>query len=234
MIWRISVLLIWFASTAGAVDCEDQILAGKSYTICKVDTVQTPPQLFLRDDDGQIYGSFAALPGSYAFAMNAGMYHADRTPVGLYVEDHHQMAPLIKGESYGNFGMVPNGVYCIGQDGAWVIETMDFAAKRPKCTYATQSGPMLVIDGNLHPRFAKGSSSLYIRNGVGTSEDGRHSYFVISNVPVNFYDFASVFRDVLNLRQALYFDGRISRLYAPALNRNDFGALMGPIIAVPN
>ncbi|MGV6839659.1 MAG: phosphodiester glycosidase family protein [Planktomarina sp.] len=234
MIWRISLLLIWLSTVAGAVDCADQVIKGKSYTLCKVDVTQTPPRLYLRDKAGQVYGEFSALPGPHALAMNAGMYHADRSPVGLYIEDGIQAAPLVQGKSYGNFGLVPNGVYCIGQGGAWVIETNAFAADPPACTYATQSGPMLVIDGTLHPRFIDGSTSLNVRNGVGTSEDGRHSYFVISNQPVNFFDFASVFRDELNLRQALYFDGRISRLYAPSLKRKDFGLPMGPIVAVPD
>ena len=91
---------------------------------------------------------------------------------------------------------------------------------------------MLVIDGALHPRFLAGSDSRYIRNGVGTSKDGRRAVFVISRNQVNFHDFASYFRDHLGLNSALYFDGNISRLHAPALGRSDAGLAMGPIVGV--
>ena len=114
-----------------------------------------------------------------------------------------------------------------------MIETTRFLSQNPDCKSATQSGPMLVIDGKLHPRFLKHSTSRYVRNGVGTSADGTQAIFAISNNTINFYDFALFFRDHLKLRNALYLDGNISRMRAPSLSRNDlgFGAL-GPIIGV--
>ena len=54
--------------------------------------------------------------------------------------------------------------------------------------------------------------------------------FAISNDAVNFHAFARLFRDELGLRDALYFDGNISRLYAPGLDRHDGGFPMGPIV----
>jgi uncharacterized protein YigE (DUF2233 family) len=56
--------------------------------------------------------------------------------------------------------------------------------------------------------------------------------FAISNDTVNFHDFATLFRDRLNTPNALYFDGKVSRLYAPSLNRSDFGWQLGPIVGV--
>jgi uncharacterized protein YigE (DUF2233 family) len=100
----------------------------------------------------------------------------------------------------------------------------------PRCRFATQSGPMLVIDGALHPRFIPDSPSRYIRNGVGVSADGRRAYFVISQVRVNFAEFARMFRDALGTPQALYFDGNVSRLFAPDIGRRDMGFPMGPIV----
>ena len=47
---------------------------------------------------------------------------------------------------------------------------------------------------------------------------------------MTFHEFGRLFRDGLGARDALYFDGSISRLYAPALNRADFGRRLGPII----
>jgi uncharacterized protein YigE (DUF2233 family) len=91
---------------------------------------------------------------------------------------------------------------------------------------------MLVIGGALHPRFLPGSDSRYVRNGVGVSADGARAWFVISDGAVNFHSFARFFRDGLGLSDALYFDGSISRLYAPDLGREDFGFPMGPIVAL--
>ena len=54
--------------------------------------------------------------------------------------------------------------------------------------------------------------------------------FAISNEAVNFHSFARLFRDELGLQDALYFDGNISRLYAPQLDRHDGGFPMGPMV----
>ena len=89
---------------------------------------------------------------------------------------------------------------------------------------------MLVIDGALHPRFLVDSDSRYVRNGVGVSPDGQTAWFAISDRAVTFHEFARFFRDALGARNALYFDGSISRLYAPSISRADWGSRMGPII----
>ena len=111
-----------------------------------------------------------------------------------------------------------------------MIESRRFADVQPQCRLATQSGPLLVIDGALHPRFLPQSDSRYIRNGVGVSRDMKTAWFAISDAPVTFHQFARFFRDGLGARNALYFDGSISRLYAPGLRRADWGRRMGPII----
>lgn len=228
--------LLMLLPFAGQAACRDLVFEATSYTICEAEAGQDL-RLFLQDQDGP-FASFARVDAALkldgqrlGFAMNAGMFHANLDPVGLYIEDGTQIAPLVKSAGPGNFGLVPNGVFCIGERFA-VIETQAFAARQPDCRYATQSGPMLVIDGALHPRFLPNSDSLYVRNGVGVSPDGSRAYFVISNVAVNFYDFARLFRDGLGLRHALYLDGSISRLYAPELARNDFGFRMGPILGL--
>ena len=90
---------------------------------------------------------------------------------------------------------------------------------------------MLVIDGALHPRFIPGGSSKYIRNGVGVDATGR-AYFVISDRAVNFHTFGRFFRDVLKTPEALFLDGKVSRLYAPSLGRSDLGFALGPIVGL--
>lgn len=91
---------------------------------------------------------------------------------------------------------------------------------------------MLVIGGELHPRFLVDSDSRYIRNGVGVSADGRRAVFAISNRPVTFHEFGRLFRDELGLPEALYFDGSISRLYDRGARRSDWGTPMGPIVGL--
>jgi uncharacterized protein YigE (DUF2233 family) len=214
------------------VDCADREFDEISFTVCEVDTAATPPRLFLKHPSGTVYGHFGALPGDVKFAMNAGMYHDDRSPVGHYVENGQQQMRVVPNAGPGNFGLLPNGILCIKDRRANVIETRAFLAAKPDCKYATQSGPMLVIDGALHPRFLPDSTSRYIRNGVGTSDDGKRAVFVISDNAVTFYEFAEFFRDTLGTPNALFLDGNVSRLYAPDLNRVDSGRRMGPIVGV--
>lgn len=229
------VLAIWGVQ-AQAVDCADMTYGVNSFTVCTVDPATEDLRLFRADAQGKVLGSFAAVESALgrplAFAMNAGMYHPDRRAVGLYIEDGDQQTGLLTAASPGNFGLLPNGVFCFGDGTARVQETLAFRAAAPVCRYATQSGPMLVIDNRLHPRFLPRSESRFIRNGVGTTAAGDRAVFVISNDAVNFYDFAVFMRDALGLANALYFDGNVSRLYAPELGRNDAGFQLGPIVGV--
>ncbi len=228
--------MIW-ANTAGAVDCRTVTHEDIPYTVCSVDPAEDL-RLFLNDADARPFGHFTMMDRALAdqgltlaFAMNAGMYHNDRRPVGLYVENGQETTPLQTRASPGNFGLLPNGVFCIGDSGAQVIETRAFAARLPDCRFATQSGPMLVIDGALHPRFLVDASSRNIRNGVGVDATGR-VHFAISDARVTFHQFGRLFRDVLATPQALYLDGSISRLHAPMMDRSDPGFAMGPIVGV--
>ncbi|MFQ6551169.1 phosphodiester glycosidase family protein [Aestuariibius insulae] len=228
--------LLVLAGPAAAVECDQIRFDGKPFTICEVDPGTDRLGLFLKDEEGALHGHFnrldAATEGNLVFAMNAGMYHGDRRPVGHFIADGTEEMRVISSDGPGNFGLLPNGILCLAEGRAQVIETLRFLDEAPVCSGATQSGPMLVIDGALHPRFLEGSDSLYIRNGVGTSVGGDRAVFAISDVPVNFHTFARLFRDGLELPQALYFDGNVSRLHAPQMGRSDFGPLMGPIVAV--
>ena len=231
---RLAIAFSLAPLAAEAADCRDVSFDGASYTLCEV-TLAENLRLFYAGPDGA-YGSFARLNEALeaegqtlGFAMNAGMYHRDLSPVGLHIEVGEEIAPLVTRDGPGNFGLLPNGVFCWGA-GFRVIESRAFKAEDPVCSFATQSGPMLVIGGKLHPKLLPGSDSLYVRNGVGVSEDGTRAVFAISNDEVNFHAFARLFRDELGLTDALYFDGNISRLYAPQLDRHDGGFPMGPIV----
>ena len=231
--------LVAASASAQAVTCEDVNYADNRYTVCSVEVSQVDLRLFLNGPSGGLLGHFTAIDEMLAaegkhliFGMNAGMYHSDRSPVGHYVENGVEQMRVISGAGPGNFGLVPNGIFCIRQKRADVIETLAFIKIAPNCQYATQSGPMLVIDGELHPRFLPDSTSRYLRNGVGTSADGQTAVFVISRNAVTFHEFGSLFRDHLGVGNALYFDGNISRLYAPGISRHDAGFAMGPVVGV--
>lgn len=229
-------ILFWIALAGVASACEAVGHRGRAFTVCTADLARQEVTLHLNGPDGAPLGSFAALRDvmdrPVAFAMNGGMYHPDRRPVGYYVEAGEQTARLVSRAGPGNFGMLPNGVFCVQVDRADAVETRAFVAAPRACRYATQSGPMLVIDGALHPRFLPDATSRKRRNGVGASADGRIVYFAISDDAVTFHEFATLFRDVLDVRNALYLDGSISRLYDATTGREDPGLSMGPMLAV--
>lgn len=236
-----ALMLVLFAlgASPAAASCDRLTFEGQGFVVCAFDPAETDLRLFLDDPaTGLKLGSFENLAGMLAargerllFAMNAGMYHPDRSPVGHYIEDGQERVPVISSDGPGNFGLLPNGILCIRKGSARVIETLRYLRQRPACRYATQSGPMLVIDGKLHPKFLRQSDSLHVRNGVGSADEGRRVWFAISEAPVNFHLFARLFRDRLGADQALYLDGSVSRLYAPEIGRQDGGLPMGPIVA---
>jgi uncharacterized protein YigE (DUF2233 family) len=234
MLRVIALLALLLPQMAQAATCRDDSFDGASFTLCEV-TLQDDLRLFHSGPEGA-FGSFVSvdemLQGTgqqLGFAMNAGMYHRDLSPVGLFIAGGVQTSGLVTRSGPGNFGLLPNGVFCWG-DSYRVIESRSFRETKPGCRFATQSGPMLVIGGKLHPKLLPDSPSEYIRNGVGVTKDGSRAVFAISNEPVNFHTFARLFRDHLGLPDALYFDGNISRLYAPELSRHDGGFPMGPIV----
>lgn len=234
----LAACLIFLAAPMAATECREQNHKDNRYIVCDVDLKTDDLRLFLNDENGEVHGYFSSLNSELkkrgeklSFAMNAGMYHEDRAPVGLYLENGTEVQRIITSDGPGNFGLLPNGVFCIGKNRADVIEARRFARRPPDCRYASQSGPMLVIDGKLHPRFLIDSTSRYIRNGVGTSADGTKATFAISRNTVTFHEFGSFFRDVLKTPNALFFDGNISRVYAPEQGTSGVGwHKLGPIV----
>ncbi|HEX8613946.1 MAG TPA: phosphodiester glycosidase family protein [Telluria sp.] len=230
-----SLLLFWSAQLLLSIPlCQ---AADPRFTVVTVDPARQDLRLFLNDDAGQPFKGFARLQQwlqarkqHLVFAVNAGMYHPGFAPVGLHVKDGNELAPLNLADGKGNFFMKPNGVFMLGKGGPAVVEASAYAAQARDVRLATQSGPMLVIDGKLHPRFDPESPSRYVRNGVGVL-DGK-AVFVISNVPVTFHELATYFRDTLHCKNALYLDGSISSLFSSELGRADAGAPLGPILGV--
>lgn len=219
--------------------CEVTRFEATPYTICTFDAERHSIKLFHSDPQGAVYRHFDALAASLetneqdlVFAMNAGMYHANRDAVGLFIEDGIERYKVNRNAGPGNFHLLPNGIFYLEGNKAGVAATETYVASAVQADFATQSGPMLVIDGALHPRFIKDGTSRKIRNGVGVSDDGKTVTFALSEERVNFYDFGRLFRDELNIDNALFLDGSISRIYVRDLQRNDSGRAMGPMIGV--
>lgn len=171
-------------------------------------------------------------PRTVAFAVNAGMFDEDGQPVGYFVQDGDRKQTLNTADGEGNFHMQPNGVF-YGTGDSWEIRTgADFLAnvsERPE--FGTQSGPMLVIDGKLHPEIQGDGPSRTTRNAVGVDDRGR-AHFVIAAAPISFGKLARFYRDELGVKNALYLDGSISQLWNPATGRIDGGQPIGPILVV--
>ena len=226
------------ANGAALASCAPKSFDSAKFTVCAFDPRHDDIRLFLSGQDGKPYGSLAALAAtlkakgqSLMFAMNAGMFKEDLSPVGLYVENRRKLREADTRSGATNFHLKPNGVFWVGDGVAGVTETSRFLADPPRARYATQSGPMLVVDGKVHPKIKPGGASEKIRNGVGAC-DGGAVVFAIADEPVNFDTFARLFRDGLSCRNALFFDGSVSSLYAPELNRDDELTPIGPIVGV--
>jgi uncharacterized protein YigE (DUF2233 family) len=233
----LAVFAFLLASAAARAECAPRDFEGASYTVCRIDLAAESLALYNLDSTGEPYGSFSALQADLAaqgktlsFAMNAGMYGDDLKPIGLYVEGGTQMRAVNRRGGRGNFHLKPNGVFWLKDGKAGVADTESYLKFRIKPDYATQSGPMLVIDGEIHPAFSPTGISMKRRNGVGIVDE-KTVVFAISEGGVRFHDFARLFRDALGCRNALFFDGSISSLFSAELDRNDFSRPLGPIVA---
>ena len=226
------------SESLNAVEFSEASIAGKRITVCRVNIRSERLQLFLRDAASQPFKSFEAIDRDLqargqklAFAMNAGMYHRDFSPVGLFVADGKQLAPLNTTNGYGNFYLKPNGVFLVSEKGARIVESSEYAGVRERVILATQSGPLLVRNGKIHPAFNANSESRLTRNGVGVPSPDV-AIFAISEAPVNFHEFATLFRDVLKCPDALFLDGIICSLHSTQLKRSDKKTDLGPIIGI--
>ncbi|ENW92400.1 phosphodiester glycosidase family protein [Acinetobacter dispersus] len=226
------------SSPVHAMQHETLQLNQQKYDVIKVEHLNQL-QLFLKQpQSNRYYQKFAAIQKALPaceelnFAMNAGMYHADFQPVGLYIENGKELAKLNVAKGFGNFFMQPNGVVAWNDQQAVIKSTADYKHDQFKAKFATQSGPMLVYHGKINNQFIADSNSLKIRNGVGIK--GNQLYFVISQQRVSFYQFALFFKQQLKIDNALYLDGSISSVYSAQTKRHDKTFNLGPIVAEVN
>jgi uncharacterized protein YigE (DUF2233 family) len=216
--------------------CKARSFEGSRFTVCSLGNGEV--NLKMEDPSGTPYRSFESLEAALgarardvAFAMNAGMFDEKGEAIGLYVEDGRQLHPINLRKGGGNFHLLPNGVFLVRKSGrSEIVQSPRFESSND-IRFATQSGPMLVIDGKIHPKFAPDGESRNLRNGVGISPSGI-PIFVISEDPVSFGKLARFFKDSLGARNALYFDGTVSSLWDPANGRRDSHDELGPMVVV--
>ena len=196
-------------------------------------------RFFLKDSAGENIRNFKILKDilanngdSLIFATNGGMFKPDYSPKGLYIENGNRLSDIDTVRSgFGNFYMQPNGIFYLRSDNTpGICKTGDFP-KNQNIQYATQSGPLLLINGEIHPMFTEGSSNVYIRNGVGILPNG-HLLFAMSKIEMNSFDFATFFINH-GCQYALYLDGFVSKTYLPAKGfqqtDGEFGVIIGEV-----
>lgn len=234
--FKITAVILLLA-TIGIVAFPNKTLVSNSrFVSYVVNPKKQTLKLYLQDENHQNFKSINNLKvwlekkhQNLEFAMNAGMYKTDNSPQGLYIENQKELFPLDTASGNGNFYLKPNGVFYITKENIPFVCATEKIANKNVMKYATQSGPMLVIDGQIHPKFKKGSANLNIRNGVGILPNNT-IIFAMSKEEISFYDFASYFKD-LGCENALYLDGFVSRTYLPKENwlqvDGNFGVIVG-------
>ena len=215
--------------------------------------------LHLKDENGQFYGNVNTLASTFAknkqqplLLMNAGMFHSNLMPVGLYREANRTLVSVDTSTTKsGNFYLQPNGIF-IADNQAKKFEIIARTVESPKSPLsrglaekgspfippldkggwgdsATQSGPMLLINEKINPLFHSNAKHRQIRNGVGISKDSLH--FVMSESEVTFHEFADFFKQQ-NCQNALYLDGYVSQLKSPTFYKNPNKSTIGPMLSV--
>ena len=207
------------------------------FTVREYQPTQEQLTLYLKDENGEPFKNFerlktwlAAKNQQLIFAMNAGMYQTNFEPVGLLVLEGKPVGKLNLRDAQGNFYWKPNGVFFVNKTGAHIVESSAYPTLAQDVQLATQSGPLLLQNGQTHPKFTPTAISRLIRNGVGIAGD--KVYFVISDKPVNFYEFARFFKDELQCTDALYLDGVDSAIYAEDLKINSQTTVLGPMLGI--
>lgn len=214
---------------------------GALYFVAAFDLREFSATFGLRDDAGQLWESPSRWATALADAghepwwvMNAGMYHPSGEPVGYWVQDGVQGHGVVRGDGDGNFFLLPNGVFAVLPDRVMIAETEAFVAREvADVLHATQSGPLLLVGGEVHSAFIPDSTYVNIRNAVGTT-DGTRLVCAISLNPVSFWQFATALRDGLGVTDALYLDGSVSRAWFRGARYPTFALPLplGPLLAV--
>ncbi|MFN8392565.1 MAG: phosphodiester glycosidase family protein [Bdellovibrionota bacterium] len=240
--YRVPILamLLWAilgAEPAFAVRCDTLRYRGSDYDVCRVDTKSENLGLYYLAPTGDRFRTLNGLQSALKrqghrliFATNAGIFTTSYRPLGLYIENGVELVPMSTSDGEGNFFLKPNGIFAVTDSGPIVVETSELRDMRSKLKIATQSGPLLLRNGSIHPAFNNQSTNKTVRSGVGV--EGSLAIFVLSESDVSFYDIAALFRDELHCKDALYLDGAISEMLSPrsaAPGGHEFAAMFGVV-----
>ncbi|MEO0461917.1 MAG: phosphodiester glycosidase family protein [Pseudomonadota bacterium] len=225
------------AALPGPSACAPASFEGVALTHCVADPAKHRIKVTYGPGDGSTpYGSLDAYAATaeaetIAFAMNGGAFSDDLKPRGYLVASGARLGELSRGSGDGNFFMKPNGVF-YGTGGTWRVRSTDrfYSTVLDRPQFGTQSGPMLLVGGELGGAISEEGTSLAIRNAVGVGPDGK-AHFVISGDPLTYSQLARFFRDELKVKDALFLDSKSSSLWDTATGRMDQGRT-GPIIVV--
>ena len=233
------------AQASGPSDCKEASFEGVALTHCLADPARHTidavygPAGGAGDDSGDDSGAYGTLGAfartvdvsTIAFAMNGGAFRDDLSPRGYLVASGERLSELDRGSGDGNFYMKPNGVF-FGSAGKWQVLSTEafFSTVRDRPRFGTQSGPMLLVGGELGEAINANGNSRTVRNAVGVDARGR-AHFVISGAPISYGQLARYMRDELAVTDALFLDFNSSALWDPANGRLDEGRT-GPILVV--
>jgi len=235
------ILFVVVAAGAAAAELRQHRYQQVNINTCTVDLHQETLRMYWKDPAGKVFGTFSALRNwlrpqgkDMVCATNAGIYDKELRPLGLYIEDGVTLRKLnTRRDAYGNFYLQPNGVFIVEEGRARILDTATVDSDRERwlsqAVYATQSGPLMLRNGEINAAFDPGSINLFVRNAV-CIDPAQKVILAIARNPISFHDFALFLRDRLRCVDALYLDGNISRMY-PSLEA-DFGPAFGAIIAV--
>lgn len=202
-------------------------------------------ELRLLDKAGKPLGSFKRLKDELdaegkklLFAMNAGIFMQNQMPLGLYIENGKVFRKLNSTKNlYGNFYLQPNGVFLIAEGKPYIIETKSFHtfSEQHKIQYATQSGPLLLINGKYNQSLNKYNNNKLIRNAVCVRSNEEVN-LSISRLPVSFTEMGE-HQLTLKCNSALYLDGAISGVYQKNMrlkNNQSYGVMIAVTSAKQN
>ena len=198
---------------------------GAKYHLFRVNRAEWPQlQLAWLGADGKPLLDFNGLKRDLAakgqkitFATNAGIYAHGPRPCGLTICGGRELVPLNLSPGDGNFYLKPNGVFFLDDSaGPGVMEAAEFGRSGLRPRIATQSGPLLLRKGVIHPAFNVNSPNKRLRNAVGVRSDGQ-IVFVMSDREdrtrgrVTFHQLSRFFLH-LGCQDALFLDGDISTM----------------------
>ena len=142
------------------------------------------------------------------FACSAALVDSNCSPIGLFVKNGLIVQSLNQQTGFGNFYLQPNGYYWLDSMGLGIHATNQYDITH-HLNSAVQSGPMLVHNGAININFDSNSKNQNIRVGIGsyTKAGDTHFVFIISKGKVSFYDFAEIFFQKFNCKEALSLGG---------------------------